>query len=90
MDSGGSFDIALSKQYTRLFAVFNQNPPGDDSGIATIVNTNAFPTAQSEDVAYHLAMGSRRVSYNDVRGTSEAWSRPLASPSVLESGNTEL
>ncbi len=77
-DSGGSFDIALSKSYTRLatlFAVFNQNPPGDNSGKAKIVNTNYFPTAKSEDVAYHLAMGSRRVPDNDVRGTSEAWYR---------------
>ena len=34
-----------------------------------------FPTAKAEDVAYHLAMGSRRVPDNDVRGTSEAWYR---------------
>ena len=77
-DSGGSFDVAISKSYTRLvtlFAVFNQNPPADNSGKAKIVNTNYFPTAKSEDVAYHLAMGSRRVPDNDVRGTSEAWYR---------------
>ena len=56
-DSSGSFDVAISKSYTRLatlFATFNQNPPADHSGKATLVNTNYFPTAQSEDVAYHL------------------------------------
>ena len=77
-DSSGSFDVAISKSYTRLatlFAVFNQNPPGDNSGKAKLVNTSYFPTAQSEDVSYHLAMGSRRVPDNDVRGTSEAWYR---------------
>ncbi len=34
-DSAGSFDVAISKNYTRLatlFAVFNQNPPSDNSG----------------------------------------------------------
>ena len=40
-----------------------------------MVNTNYFPTAKSEDVSYHLAMGSRRIPDNDVRGTSEAWYR---------------
>ena len=39
------------------------------------MNTSYFPTAQSEDVSYNLAMGSRRVPDNDVRGTSEAWYR---------------
>ena len=77
-DSSGSFDVAISKSYTRLatlFAVFNQNPPADNSGKAKLVNTNYFPTAQSEDVSYHLAMGSRRVPDNDVRGSTEAWWR---------------
>ena len=77
-DSSRSFDVAISKNYTRLatlFAVFNQNPPGDNSGKAKLVNTNYCPTAKSEDVAYHLAMGSRRAPDNDVRGTSEAWYR---------------
>ena len=77
-DSGGSFDVAISKSYTglaTLFALFNANPPGDNSGKAKIVNTNYFPTAQPEDVSYHLAMGSRRVPDNDVRGTSESWYR---------------
>jgi hypothetical protein len=77
-DSAGSFDIAISKNYTRLatlFAFFNQNPPADNSGKAKIVNTNYFPTAQSEDFAYHLALGSRRIPDNDVRGTSESWYR---------------
>ena len=77
-DSSGSFDIAVSKNYTRLatmFAVFNQNPPADNSGKAKLVNTNYFPTAQAEEVSYHLAMGSRRVPDNDVRGTSESWYR---------------
>jgi len=77
-DSSGSFDVAISKSYTRLatlFAVFNQNPPADNGTKVKLVNTNYFPTAQSEDVSYHLAMGSRRVPDNDVRGTSEAWYR---------------
>ena len=77
-DSGGSFDVAISKSYTRLatlFAVVNQNPPADNSGKAKIVNTNYFPIAKSEDISYHLAMGSRRGPDNDVRGTSEAWYR---------------
>ncbi len=58
-----------------LSAVVNQNPPADNSGKAKLVNTNYFPTAQSEDVSYHLAMGSRRVPDNDVRGSTEAWWR---------------
>ena len=70
--------MAISKSYTRLatlFAVFNQNPPGDNSGKVKVVNTNYFPTTQSEDMSYHLALGSRRIPDNDVRGTSEAWFR---------------
>ena len=42
-DSGGSFDVAISKSKTRLaklFAVFNQNPPGDNLGKVKVVNTN--------------------------------------------------
>ena len=77
-DSSGNFDVAISKSYTRLatlFAFFNQNPPGDNGGKAKIVNTNYFPTGQSEDFSYHLALGSRRIPDNDVRGTSEAWFR---------------
>lgn len=77
-DSCGNFDVAIIKSYTRLatmFAVFTQNPPADNSGKAKVVNTNYFPTTQSEDVAYHLAMGSWRIPDNDVRGTSEAWYR---------------
>ena len=72
-DSSGSFDVAISKSYTRLatlFTVFNQNPPADKSGKAKLVSTNYFPTAQSEDMSYHLAMGSRRVPDNDVRGAT--------------------
>lgn len=68
--------MAISQNYTRLAtlcAVFNQNPPGDNDGKAKIVSTNYSPTAQSEDMSYHLAMGSRRVPDNDVRGTPEAW-----------------
>ena len=63
-DSGGSFDVAISKSYTRLatlFALFNQNPPVDNSGKAKIVNTNYFPTAQSEDVSYHWLVDSIRA-----------------------------
>ncbi len=70
--------MAISKSYTRLatlFAVFNQNPPADNAGKVKVVNTNYFPTAKAEDISYHLAMGSRRVPDNDVRGTSESWWR---------------
>ncbi len=77
-DSGGSFDAAISKSYTRLatlFAVFNQNPPADNSGKAKVVNTICRPSTAVDNLSYHLAMGSRRVPDNDVRGTSEAWYR---------------
>jgi len=77
-DSGGNFDIAISKNYTRLatlFAVFNQNPPADDGTKVKVVNTNYFPTAHVEDFSYALHLGSRRIPDNDVRGTSEAWYR---------------
>ena len=77
-DSAGNFDVAMSKNYTRLatlFAFFNQNPPSDNSGKSKVVNTNYFPTASSETFAYHLALGSKRIPDNDVRGTSEAWYR---------------
>ena len=77
-DSSGSFDVAVSKNYTRLatlFAVFNQNPPGDNSGKTKIVNSNYFPTASSESVSYALHLGSHRVPDNDVQGTTEAWWR---------------
>lgn len=53
--------MAISKSYARLatlFAVFNQNPPADNSGKAKIVNTSYFLTANAEDVSYHLAMGA--------------------------------
>jgi len=42
-DSAGSFDVAISKNYTRLatlFAVFNQTPPSDDAGLTKLVNTH--------------------------------------------------
>jgi len=77
-DSGGNFDIAISKNYTRLatlFSVFNQNPPADNGTKNKIVNTNYFPTAHAEDFSYALHLGSRRIPDNDVRGTSEAWYR---------------
>ena len=77
-DSGGSFDCAISKNYTRLatlFAMFNQNPPADNGTKNKIVNTNYFPTAHTEDFSYALHLGSRRIPDNDVRGTSEAWYR---------------
>ena len=74
-DSSGSFDVAISKNYTRLatlFEVFNQNPPADNSVKAKLVNTNYFPTAKYREIAYQLAIGSRRFPDHDVRGTSEA------------------
>ena len=42
-DNAGSFDVAISKNYTRLatlFAVFNQTPPSDDAGLTKLVNTH--------------------------------------------------
>jgi len=77
-DSGGNFDLAISKNYTRLatlFAFLNQNPPADDSTTAKIVNTNYFPTTSAESMSWALHMGSKRVPDNDVRGTSETWWR---------------
>ena len=77
-ESGGSFDLAISKNYTRLATLFcflNTNPPADDSGVAKLVNTNYFPTTSAEDMTWALHMGSKRVPDNDVRGTSETWWR---------------
>ena len=78
-DSSGSFDVAISKNYTRLatlFAVFNQNPPADNGTKVKLVNTSYFPGgAAIENMSYALHMGSRRIPDNDVRGTSEAWYR---------------
>ena len=77
-DSGGSFDIAISKNYTRLatlFAFLNTNPPSENSGVAKLVNTNYFPTASAETMTWALHMGSKRVPDNDVRGISETWWR---------------
>ena len=39
------------------------------------MNTNYFPSGKAEDVSYHLALGSRRIPDNDVRGSSESWYR---------------
>ena len=78
-DSSGSFDVAISKNYTRLatlFAVFNQNPPGDNSGKAKLVNTSYCPGGTAiENLEYALHLGSRRIPDNNVRGTSESWYR---------------
>lgn len=78
-DSAGSFDIAISKNYTRLsslFAVFNKNPPSDDGTKVKLVNTSYFPGgAAIENMSYALHLGSRRIPDNDVRGTSESWFR---------------
>ena len=75
-DSSGSFDCALSKNYTRLatlFTFFNQNPPADNGGKAKICNTNYFPTASAEDFEYALHLGSKRIPDNNVRGATETW-----------------
>ena len=78
-DSQRSFDVAISKNYTRLatlFAVFNRNPPSDNSGKDKIANTHYFPGASYRDtLRFHLALGSRRIPDNDVMGTKEAWYR---------------
>ena len=78
-DNGGSFDVAISKNYTRLatlFSVFNQNPPADNGTKTKIVNTSYFPGgAAIENLQYALHLGSRRIPDNDVRGTGEAWYR---------------
>ena len=49
------------------------------------MNTNYFPTAKAEDASYHLAMGSRRVPDNGVRGTSESWWRLQGSLGLADS-----
>ncbi len=77
-DSAGSFDIAMSKNYTRLatlFCCFNQSDPGDNGTKVKSVNTNYFPTASAEDASWHLALGSQRIPDNDCKGTSETWYR---------------
>jgi len=77
-DSGGNFDLAISKSYTRLatlFAFFNVNPPADDSGAAKLVNTSYFPTTSAETMSWALHMGSKRIPDNDVRGTQETFWR---------------
>ena len=88
-DSSGSFDLALSKNYTRLatlFAVFNQNPPGDNGTKAKIVNTNYFPGgAAIEGLQYALHLGSHRIPDNDVRGSKEAWFRLLGALGLRDS-----
>ena len=78
-DSQGSFDVAISKNYTRLaslYAFFNRNPASDNAGKAKRVNSHCFPGAcYVETLRYHLALGSRRIPDNDVMGTKEAWIR---------------
>jgi hypothetical protein len=77
-DSAGNFDIAMSKNYTRLatlFCVFNQTDPGDNGTKVKSVNTFYFPTANAEDASWHLALGSQRIPDNDCVGVSETWYR---------------
>jgi len=77
-DSAGSFDIAMSKNYTRmasLFCCWNQLDPADNGGKAKRVNTNYFPTANAETASWHLALGSQRIPDNDCVGVSETWYR---------------
>ena len=80
-DHAGSFDLALSKNYTRLaslFAFFNQNPPDTNYGSDKLVNTNYFPGGPAiEELRYALHLGSKRVPDEDVRGSKEAWYRLL-------------
>jgi len=80
-DSAGSFDLAISKNYTRLaslFCVLNRNPPGDNTGKAKLVNSSYFPGGVfNESLEYGVHLGSRRVPGNNVRGMSEAWWRLL-------------
>ena len=88
-DSAGSFDVAISKNYTRLatlFATFNLADPDDNGGKAKLVNTSYFPGGASiEGLQYALHLGSRRVPDNDVRGTSEAWFRLLGALGLRDS-----
>ena len=75
-DSNGSFDLPLSKNYTRLaslYAVFNRAEVA--AGTAQIVNTNYCPVSAKEGLRYHLALGSKRLPDNDVEGTSQAFWR---------------
>ena len=87
-DSAGSFDLAISKNYTRLatlFATFNQADPADNSGLNKIVNSHYFPSSHKEDAAFHLAFGSRRIPDNDAVGTSEHWYRLQRALGVYDS-----
>ena len=77
-DSAGNFDIAMSKNYTRLaslFCTWNQVDPDLNAGTVKRVNTNYFPTASAETASWHLALGSQRIPDNDCVGISESWYR---------------
>ena len=88
-DSAGSFDLAMSKNYTRLaslFAIYNINPPADNGGKQKIVNTSYFPGgAAIENLQYALHLGSERIPDNDVRGSKEAYFRTLGTVGLRDS-----
>ena len=76
--SAGSFDVPISKNYTRLasmFAIFNKAMDAQKSGLNKHVNSGYFPTTHAEDFEYYLQLGSKRVPDHSVRGVSEAWYR---------------
>ena len=72
-DNVGQFDLALSKNYTRLASlhcIFNQNPPTSNRGTDKLVNTSYFPGgAAIEDLEAALHLGSRRMPDNNIRGS---------------------
>ena len=88
-DHGGTFDLALSKNYTRcatLFNFFNQHPDVNNFGQLKNVNSSYFPGGDAnENLSYSLHLGSKRMPDNDVRGTSETWYRLLGALGMRDS-----
>ena len=78
--SANNFDIALSRNYTRLaslWATFAREPAED--GTRMLANTFYVPddAVTREKLSYFLQMGTKRVPDQDVEGLREAWWRLL-------------
>ena len=76
--SSNNFDIALSRNYTRLaslWATFAREPV--DDGTRMLANTFYVPSddVTKEKLSYFLQMGTRRIPDMDSVGFKEAWLR---------------
>ena len=76
--SSNNFDVALSRNYTRLaslWATFAQEPESD--GTKMLCNTFYVPNddATREKLSYFLQLGTRRIPDMDSVGVKEAWWR---------------